>query len=429
MRIHYLLLSGYSMITLRNLAALLTVSVVAACSSDKVTGVQTPGLASILVPQTPQELSADLVARGFAAAMSDASIRMAVRDAMRASPLTEHKLGLQEFLQTPTGAALAAAAAAKLGVTAAEFATAVSALPAMDFYIPDEVARKTWKAGADVRVGYLLDENGETAPAYDRAGIVSRFIDGLGTAGKASFLIERAERKGRRIAPQPLVPGDVIQDANDGIIGGSIVEYLPDGTTKETELADIYATGPVTRDLNSLTDLKTSRFSIPRPLFLVADCDPDAKTCDGGGGGGGAPPDTSYLWDVEVIHVCDNGLCDQTNEFEWHTYYSSNSGSTWSDRLDIRIEGIPSTYEAIYGYIAIFKKPTYTNELLTTDVIETDDLSGTDHFTPSPIYNALEYYVMKPEGAYMCGFYPRYHNAPEDCQQFPWSQVQQSFVW
>jgi hypothetical protein len=420
------------MLSTRNLSALLTLCVVAvSCTSDNLTGVQTPRLASILIPQSPQELSADLVARGFAAAMSDPAIRIAVRDAMRASPLTEHKLGFQEFLHTPAGAALATAAAGKLSVTAAAFADAVSALPDMDFYIPDEVARKTWKGGADIRVGYLLNAAGETAPAYGPSGIVSRFIDGIGTPGKASFIIERAERKARRIGPQPSVPGDVIQDPNDGIIGGSIVEYLPDGTTRETDLADIYATGPVARPARSLAIDFGARISVPPPRFLVPVCDPDSRTCGGGGGGGGsgAPPDTTWLHEVEVIHVCDNANCGETNEFEWHTYYSSNSGSTWSNRLDVRLVGFPSTYDALVDYIALYKKLVSSNERLTSDVVETDGTSGDDHFTPSPIYNALEDVFMRPEGGYQCGFWPRYQNAPEDCNAFPWSEVQQSFLW
>src|SRR3954467_215935 len=98
------------MLCLKNLTAVLAVCViVTGCSTDSVTGNPKSPSPSIQVAQTPQELSADLVARGFAAAMSDPSLRLAVRDAMRGSLLTEHKLGLQEFLQTPSGAALAAA--------------------------------------------------------------------------------------------------------------------------------------------------------------------------------------------------------------------------------------------------------------------------------------------------------------------------------
>lgn len=45
----------------------------------------------------------DGVARAFALGMADQAVREAVRDAMRASPWTEHKLSLREFVTTSSG--------------------------------------------------------------------------------------------------------------------------------------------------------------------------------------------------------------------------------------------------------------------------------------------------------------------------------------
>src|SRR5438093_10659956 len=71
--------------------------------------------------QTPTltiEQATQNVARGIALALSDREMRLAVRDAMRASPYVEHKLVLQEFLATGSGSKLLVATAARMGMTA-----------------------------------------------------------------------------------------------------------------------------------------------------------------------------------------------------------------------------------------------------------------------------------------------------------------------
>ena len=368
----------------RHFAALVVPVLIAGCSSD-VTGTRAPSDLSLHRGATAPEVSADLVARGFAAAMRDPAIRLAVRDAMRASPLTEHKLLLHEFVKTPTGVALVAAGADKLRISPDEFADALSQLPAMDFYVPSQTGRRTWKGGSSVRVGYLLDKRGERARAFDHSGAPTRLVQGMATPGSATFVLQAAERTARRIGPQASVPGDAIEDANDGTIGGSIVEYLPDGTTRETQLADIYALAPgagattgtgAPRMLGS--NAAATRMFVPGPARMnPLPCHPDC----GSGGGGGAPPDTSWVWEVEVISVCDNGQCGETNEFEWHTYWSGNNGSTWQNRLDLRVVGVPHTWAGIFGFIAIFRSPNAANEKLQSDVVETDGITPSDHFT------------------------------------------------
>jgi hypothetical protein len=153
-------------------------------------------------------------------------------------------------------------------------------------------------------------------------------------------------------------------------------------------------------------------------------CEP---TC--GGGGGSAPVDTTYLHEIETIDVCDNGMCGQTNEFEWHTYYSSNSGATFANRLDVRLEGIPSTFRALVDYIAIYKQPGYGNDLLQSDVVETDTFSHSDQFEPSPRWDGFDDGVMKGEGGEKCSF-PRYQNAQPGCTpEYIWQRMNQSMIW
>ena len=58
---------------------------------------------------------ADTLARLFALAMQDPSVRVGVRDALRASPFVEHKVSLQDLLATAAGRALIAGAAERSG--------------------------------------------------------------------------------------------------------------------------------------------------------------------------------------------------------------------------------------------------------------------------------------------------------------------------
>ena len=51
-----------------------------------------------------QHGTALFIARSLARALTDESARLAVRDAMRASPFAEHKLILQDFVLSPDGA-------------------------------------------------------------------------------------------------------------------------------------------------------------------------------------------------------------------------------------------------------------------------------------------------------------------------------------
>jgi hypothetical protein len=119
------------------------------------------------------------------------------------------------------------------------------------------------------------------------------------------------------------------------------------------------------------------------------------------------------------------------NEFEWHTYYSNNNGSTWTDRFDLRIEGVPSTDERVVNAPVLFRKPRYYYERITSDVVETDSW-GNDHFGPSPQWTSTENGKLKSEGSSRCG-YPRNEGGYFDCYDpvlnFPWREVNQSMGW
>ena len=301
-------------------------------------------------------------------------------------------------------------------------------LPALDFYIPSDEQRRSWKGEAGgVHVGFANRERKTTFQAYDADGVGGDRIDALRHSSGATFLLQNAQRKSRRIHPQASVPGTTIEDADDGQLSGSFVQYFPDGSTKVTELADYYANKelPASVNLSMLSNVSQFGMSAPtRPSKLIA---------DNGGGGGGitAPRDTTFLQFLIVIEVCDVGSCVfGHNEFEWHTYYSANNGVTWTDRHDLRIEGVPSYHERTVNAPALFKKIRYSWEKITSDVVETDSW-GDDHFTPSPRWSYGEAGRMKSEGDSRCG-YPKYYGGYYDCYDFnlfPWKQVNQNMSW
>lgn len=303
--------------------------------------------------------------------MSEGTIRFLVRDAMRASLLTEHKLVLQEFVATPAGRTLVNAGAMAIGVTGDSLGRVIASLPPMDFYVPGAAHRKSWRGDGQVLVAAALarDISQLTATRSDRARQLIRQQDRVG--GTPLFLLQPAERKSRRIGPQLSRPGLTIQDPGDGEISGTLVEYRRDGTTRVTELADYFALQP--------------RFS------ETSTCDPNTslEPCpseDVGSGGGTITPDTTYLQHVVIIGVCDNGDCSQGNEFEWRTYFSSNNGATYGSRYDLRVEGVPSNFEGTWNFPALLKKIRNPQDFVKSDVVETDWSSPDDHFNPSPTW-------------------------------------------
>lgn len=163
------------------------------------------------------EITAQRLARAFAAAMREPEVRVQVRNAMRASMYNEHKLLLQEFAQTSGGRVLIAAAARTSDVSEGDIEAMVAALPEMDFYAPFREHRLTWRGTADVAVGASMEIDGTDFKAYTVNGQTVGYRS-QGRIPEATWLfMHPAEPKSRRRNPQPSVPGEVIQDPNDGI--------------------------------------------------------------------------------------------------------------------------------------------------------------------------------------------------------------------
>ena len=387
----------------------------AACSGDPA-GIQAVNRnADFGLIATPSGASADLVAKAIAMALGDPKLRADLRSAMRMSPVTEHKLVLQEFATTERGAALISAGARRLGVPSDSILRTIASLPALDFYVPNRGHRNGWRGEASILVGSAMGSDRSVYLAHSTDGGNVRFA-GDPSVARAVFLLHPAERKALRINRQDIAAGVSIQDSNEDDLGGSIVEYLPNGTTRETDLAAIHSHGGGNRSLR---------------LKNFVPCDPDC-----GGGGDPAPHDTTFLETLVVLGVCDNGNCSETNEFEWHTYISHDNGATFSGRLDLRLVGIPSDYENHIHEIALFAKPQpYSSDLIESDIVETDGISPSDNYGgrrwhPATYSTQSENNMMLSEGDHVrCEYVDSYGRTWYCDQGIFWRDVNQSMLW
>lgn len=130
-----------------------------ACSDAPTATIETPTRASASVAVTTPS-QAQAVARDLGLAMSDPAIRRRVHQAMRVSRFNEHKLVLQDVVNTPNGENL----------FSAEDKRAIANLPALDFYLPFTSQRQSWKPTADVYVAVTFDLNAAAVTAYGTNG-------------------------------------------------------------------------------------------------------------------------------------------------------------------------------------------------------------------------------------------------------------------
>jgi hypothetical protein len=89
----------------------------------------------------------------IARSMEQADIRRDILGAMRASPVTQHKLVLQDYLAGAARQRLAAAMAAALGAGPASLRQALDRMPRLDFYVPSSEDRMRWTGTAELVVG------------------------------------------------------------------------------------------------------------------------------------------------------------------------------------------------------------------------------------------------------------------------------------
>jgi hypothetical protein len=321
----------------------------------------------------PWVADAEFVGRAIAMGLSDAEVRVSVRNTLRASRLVDHRVSLQEFLTKPEGKILLQAAERSAKTSAHQLNVAVSRLPGMHFYVPAREQRRRWTGAGPASVAVRIGRASSDFSVFRADGTRGTLVEAINVAStSATFILAPEERTSDRISPQADVPGSVIQDANDGELGGRIIEYGAFGITRVRNLAD---------------ELK---FVGGRYVSIA--CDPTAISCDGdgGGGGGGGPIAATLLNDLTIIGVCDfgfypNNCGNDTNEFEWHTYYSNNGGQTWTNRTDVQLNGVPAYYEGVNINVPLIAKQAVApNERITTDIIEDDGSWQTDTWYGSP---------------------------------------------
>lgn len=186
------------------------------------------------------------VSQSFALAMQDATVRAAVRDAMRASLVSEHKLVLQDYVDTQSGQVLVAAAARAAGVTPQALRAEIARLPELDFYVASRQQRLTWAGSDRVAVAGTLQEDPKALNGFDAAGRRVELRSSATPAGiEAVFVLQPAEVKHLRVHPQAPGQGSVIQEAYDGEWAGAVTETDARGVVTTTQYVDLVPGGRV----------------------------------------------------------------------------------------------------------------------------------------------------------------------------------------
>lgn len=238
-----------------------------------------------------QVRSLDRLARALGEGLAEPAARAALHASLRASPLSEHKVVLLDFLGTAQGRVLLAAAAGRSDQTAEELRSLATTLPPVDLYVPHISHRQRWQIQDRIAVAVLVDE---FSPLFGYvAGRDSLFIDRLSTTPNpvAVLLLGPNEYKHAR-------PG-----AGSSLGDHRFIEEDPREATP------------------------------PARMQCLEDC-------GGGGGGGGTPPPNPDLLlnSIVTYGICDNGFCWEGNEFEFRAWDSNGAF-----QFNVRCTGVPSS--------------------------------------------------------------------------------------
>lgn len=152
------------------------------------------------------------LARAFALGMSQADARALILRSMRASKFNEHKLVLQDFVDTREGARFLGRVASVTGQDLDSLREIVEALPAkMDFYVPSDQHRRSWVGTGDVLVAGLGDPDADRALGFTPDGQVVDIRSPADIVGSAAFVLHPSEPKA--VFPErDLGPGNTISE-------------------------------------------------------------------------------------------------------------------------------------------------------------------------------------------------------------------------
>lgn len=314
---------------------------------------------SAAVAQDDGASSLAVALRALGMGLSDPKVRSDLRDAMRASLLTEHKLIFQEYLATPAGNRWVAKAADLTATTPGSIRSAIARLPEMDLYLPYREHRLTWRATADVALAIMMDVDAKAFHTYGPDGSTTMVAVSDTAPSEAILMIHPAEVKGRRIRPQAPVPGDVVQDPGDGEVSGRLIwSDHQTGESVTLELADLVA-------MNAT--------ATPLMATLSEHCDPETAIIPCDEDPGSAPqPDTTYLTYFKVYFSDGPGSA----EIEYRaTHYNSSNQATKS--MTFRMENVTEN-TSYYVYSPLMANIPGTGERIRVKLYETD--LGPDDF-------------------------------------------------
>jgi hypothetical protein len=119
---------------------------------------------------------------------------------MRASRFNEHKLVLQDLVNTPDGENLFSAATK----------SAIANLPALDFYLPFTTQRQTWRPTADVYVAVTFDPDAPAITAYGTSGQTLTLRKDGGVPAVPLIILHPAEPKATR--------SDLLRNSDEDLI-------------------------------------------------------------------------------------------------------------------------------------------------------------------------------------------------------------------
>lgn len=168
------------------------------------------------------------VAKALASALAEPSVRVRIRNAMRHSPHFEHKLLLQEFIDTNDGRFVLAAAARASGTTVESLRAQLSRLPLMDFYVPVREHRLIWRGNANVVLGLNMDVNDYGLTGYTPAGQAVHLDSRAGVPAQTVIVLHPAEPR-MPGASRRSGAGETIQDPDEPVLSTSNFEVAEPG--------------------------------------------------------------------------------------------------------------------------------------------------------------------------------------------------------
>lgn len=151
----------------------------------------------------------------------DPDARRAIRDILRDSPWSAHRVTLEELIKAEGGEIIANSIARVLGESTRVFQRRVESLPPLDFLMPNSVHRKSWSGTPGVALVASLGPDSEHHAIYGFEGDPVTLEDF--DRQQVYVLLQPAEPRLKRVNPQAAGQGDVIQHEADANLAYSVV--------------------------------------------------------------------------------------------------------------------------------------------------------------------------------------------------------------